>query len=88
MKNSARKRQRKYFSSWVMRFCSDTYWGAYATTTVVKTSGKKIVNRVYLSLLIRQMYAISPGVEFLWTLSTFKKRKDNSSSYVHVLCET
>ena len=44
--------------------------------------------RVYLDRLICQMWAIFHGVEFLRTLSRFKKRKENSSSYVHVLHKT
>ena len=32
--------------------------------------------------------AISPGVEFLRTLSRFKKRKENLSSYLHFLHKT
>ena len=38
--------------------------------------------------LICQMQATFPGVEFLRILFTFKKRKENSSSYVHVLHKT
>ena len=34
------------------------------------------------------MQASFPGVEFLTTLSMFKLRKDNLSSYVHVLHKT
>ena len=34
------------------------------------------------------MQATFPGVEFLRTLSRFKKRKGNSSSYVHGLHKT
>ena len=37
---------------------------------------------------IRQMQATFPGVEFLRILVRFKKRKENSSSYVHVLHKT
>ena len=34
---------------------------------------------------ICQMQATFPGIEFLRSLFRFKKRKENSSSYVHVL---
>ena len=34
---------------------------------------------------ICQMQATSPGVELVRILFNFKKRKENSSSYVHVL---
>jgi len=37
---------------------------------------------------ICQMQATFPGVEFLRILFKFKKRKENSSSYVHVLHKT
>ena len=37
---------------------------------------------------ICQMQATFPGVEFLRRLLRFKKRKENSSSYVHVLHKT
>ena len=37
---------------------------------------------------ICQMQATFPGVEFLRILFRFKKRKENSSSYVHVLHKT
>ena len=37
---------------------------------------------------ICQMQATFPGVEFLRILFKFKKRKENSSSYVYVLHET
>ena len=37
---------------------------------------------------ICQMQATFPGVEFLRLLLRFKKRKENSSSYVHVLHKT
>ena len=37
---------------------------------------------------IRQMQATFPGFEFLRILFRFKKRKENLSSYVHVLHKT
>ena len=37
---------------------------------------------------ICQMSATFPGVEFVRILFKFKKRKENSSSYVHVLHKT
>ena len=60
----------------------------------VKTSLKKLIcvfsNFIaYIwTLSVCQMYASSPGVEFLRTLFRFKKRKGNSSSFVHVLRKT
>ena len=60
----------------------------------VKTSVKKMnlrsfkLNRVYLARSICQMQATFPGVEFLRILFRFKKMKENSSSYVHVLHKT
>ena len=47
--------------------------------------------RVYLELLYnlsKLMLAMSPGVEFLRTLPRFRKRKENSLSYVHFLYKT
>ena len=46
------------------------------------------LNRVYLDHSLCQMQATFPGVEFLRILFRFKKRKENSSSYVHVLHKT
>ena len=63
-------------------------------TTAVKTSFKKWI--CFLSNLIASIWSPSlcqiqasfPGVEFLRVLSRFKKRKENSSLYVHVLHKT
>ena len=46
------------------------------------------LNRVYLDPIKCQMQATFPGVEFLRILCGFKKRKEDSSSYVHVLHKT
>ena len=46
------------------------------------------LNRVYLDPIKCQMQATFPGVEFLRILFRFKKRKEDSSSYVHVLHKT
>ena len=46
------------------------------------------LNRVYLHLLDMSKAGDFPGFEFLRILFSFKKRKENSSSYVHVLCKT
>ena len=46
------------------------------------------LNRVYLDPIKCQMQATFPGVEFLRILLRFKKRKEDSSSYVHVLHKT
>ena len=46
------------------------------------------LNRVYLDHSLCQMQATFPGVEFLRILFRFKKMKENSSSYVHVLHKT
>ena len=46
------------------------------------------LNRIYWTRSICQMQATFPGVEFLTILFRFKKRKENSSSYVHVLHKT
>ena len=37
---------------------------------------------------IRQMQATFPGVEFLRALSMFRERRENLSSYVHLLHKT
>ena len=64
------------------------------TTTAVKTSPKKwscVLSDLIASIWTRsicQMLATSPGVEFVRMLFKFKKRKENSSSYVHVLHKT
>ena len=44
--------------------------------------------KVYLDPIKCQMQATFPGVEFLRILCGFKKRKEDSSSYVHVLHKT
>ena len=44
--------------------------------------------KVYLGPIKCQMQATFPGVEFLRILLRFKKRKEDSSSYVHVLHKT
>ena len=44
--------------------------------------------KVYLDPIKCQMQATFPGVEFLRILLRFKKRKEDSSSYVHVLHKT
>ena len=44
--------------------------------------------KVYLDPIKCQMQATFPGVEFLRMLLRFKKRKEDSSSYVHVLHKT
>ena len=46
------------------------------------------ISRLFWPGQFCQMWAIFPGVEFLRNLSLFKKRKENSSSYVHVLHKT
>ena len=46
------------------------------------------LNRVYLDPIKCQMQATFPGVELLRILVRFKKRKEDSSSYVHVLDKT
>ena len=46
------------------------------------------LNRVYLIPLNMSNAGDFPGVEFLRILFRFKKRKGNSSSYVHVLHKT
>ena len=46
------------------------------------------LNRVYLDPIKCQMQATFPGVELLRILLRFKKRKEDSSSYVHVLHKT
>ena len=46
------------------------------------------LNRVYLDPIKCQMQATFPGVECLRILCGFKKRKEDSSSYVHVLHKT
>ena len=63
--------------------------------TALKTWGEKwICVRSNLSRLfepaqiVKCRPAISPGVEFLRTLSGFKKGKENLSSYVHFLHKT
>ena len=63
------------------------------TTTTVKVVKKKscVLAKFIVSFWTRsicQLWAIFPGVEFLRTLSMFKKRKEDSSSYVHVLHKT
>ena len=57
----------------------------------VKTSVKKTMNLRSFNLIpsiwtrsIYQKQATFPGFEFLRILFRFKKRKENSSSYVHV----
>lgn len=58
---------------------------------VLKTSLKKWTNisSIFIGSIwtryIGRMLAISPGVEFLRSLPSFKKRKKHSSSYVRVL---
>ena len=65
-----------------------------ATTTAVKTSIKKwicVLSNLIASIWtcsICQMQATFHGVEFLRILFRFKKRKENSSSYVHFLHNT
>ena len=44
--------------------------------------------KVYLDPIKCQMQATFPGVEFLRILLRFKKRKEDSLSYVHVLHKT
>ena len=62
--------------------------------TAVETSLKKRnlrsikLNRVYLDPLKMLMQETFPEDEFLRILFKFKKRKENSSSYVHVLHKT
>ena len=46
------------------------------------------LNHVYLDPLNMSNAGEFPGVEFLRILFKFKKRKENSSSYVHVLHKT
>ena len=46
------------------------------------------LNHVYLDPLNMSNAGEFPGVEFLRILFKFKKRKENSSSYVHVLHRT
>ena len=46
------------------------------------------LNRVYLDPLNMSNAGEFPGVEFLRILFKFKKRKENSSSYVHVFHKT
>ena len=46
------------------------------------------LNRVYLDPIKCQMQATFPGVEFLRILLRFKKRKEDSLSYFHVLHKT
>ena len=46
------------------------------------------LNRVYLDALKMLMQETFPEDEFLRILFKFKKRKENSSSYVHVLHKT
>ena len=46
------------------------------------------LNRVYLNPLNMSKAGDFPGFEFLRILFRFKKRKENSSSYGHVLCKT
>ena len=59
-----------------------------------KNAGKKwicVLSNLIASIWTRsicQMQATFPGVEFLRILFRFKKRKENSSSYVHVLHKT
>ena len=62
-------------------------------TTAVKTSVKMNlrsfkVNRAFGPAQYVKMQATFPEVEFLTTLFRFKKRKQNSSSYVPVLHKT
>ena len=46
------------------------------------------LNHIYLDQLNMLNAATFPGVEFLRILLKFTKRKENSSSYVHVLHKT
>ena len=62
------------------------------TTKAVKTSLKNelicVLSNLIASIWTRsicQMQATFPGVEFVRTLFKFKKSKENSLSYVHVL---
>ena len=48
-------------------------------------TGKQAMIIPVLALLLYQVEANSPGVEFLRTLSKFKKRKKHSSSVVYIL---
>ena len=71
------------------------HYGPQATTTTAKKTSLKnwncILSNFIASIWTRsmcQMWAIFPGVEFLRTLSRFKKRKRNSSRYVYVLHKT
>ena len=50
--------------------------------------GKKMNFASIWTRSICQMQATFPGVEFLSILFKFKKRKENSSFYVHVLHKT
>ena len=60
--------------------------------TAVETSLKKrnlrSFNLIYLDPLKMLMQETFPEDEFLRILFKFKKRKENSSSYVHVLHKT
>ena len=79
-----------------MGLSTTTYLGPYARTTMtaVKTSPKKwicILSNLIASIWTRsicQMQATFPGVEFLRILFRFKERKEDLSSYVHVLYKT
>jgi len=58
--------------------------GPNATKTLLKMNLRPFIASIW-PRSIRQVWAIFPGAEFYRTLSRFKKKKENSSSYVHVL---
>ena len=73
---------------------SGTLSNATTTASAVKTSLKKwicVLSNLIPSIWTRSICQIQvtfPGVEFLRILFKFKKRKENSLSYVHVLHKT
>ena len=74
-------------NTYILGTLSDDDDGSENVAKKMNLSSFKL-NRVYLDPIKCQMQATFPGVEFLRILLRFKKRKEDSSSYVHVLHKT
>ena len=74
-------------NTYILGTLSDDDDGSENVAKKMNLSSFKL-NRVYLDPIKCQMQATFPGVEFLRILCGFKKRKEDSSSYVHVLHKT
>ena len=76
-----------FWVAWLGTLSNHDDYGSENVAKKMNLSSFKL-NRVYLDPLKFQMPETFPGVKFLMILFRFKKRKQNSSSYVHALHKT